>query len=72
MIPSEEASKLLQVYIIQKAKENNGFIDGDGRRIRNLTQKRRNNQADRLTLLDQAAITIELLQEVEITDIPKD
>jgi len=72
LIPSEEASEWLKAYIIQKAKENNGFIDGDGRWVRNLTQEIRNNQADRLTLLDQAAITIELLQEVEITDIPKD
>ncbi|WHT48731.1 AAA family ATPase [Sporosarcina thermotolerans] len=72
LILSEEASKWLQVYINQKVKENNGFIDGDGRWIRNLTQEIRNNQADRLTLLDQEAITFELLQEIEITDIPKD
>ena len=71
LIPSEEASKWLQFYI-QNAEENNGFIDGDGRWIRNLTQEIRTNQADRLTLLDQAAITIELLQEITINDIPKD
>ena len=52
--------------------ENNGYIDGDGRWIRNLTQEIRTNQADRLTLFDQAAITIERLQEVTINDIPKD
>ena len=72
LIPSEEASESLQLYIQRKVTENNGYIDGDGRWIRNLTQEIRTNQADRLTLFDQAAITIELLQEVTINDIPQD
>jgi SpoVK/Ycf46/Vps4 family AAA+-type ATPase len=72
LIPNEEANKLLQLYILQKVEGNNGYIDGDGRWIRNLAQEIKTNQADRLTLLDQTEITIELLQEVTSEDIPKD
>ena len=56
----------------QNAEKNNGIIDGDGRWIRNLTQEIRTNQADRLSLLDQAEITVEQLQEVVKSDIPVD
>ena len=72
LIPSEEVSESLQLYIYEKVEKNNGYIDGDGRWIRNLTQEIRTNQADRLSLLEQAAITTELLQEITVDDIPKD
>lgn len=72
LIPSEEASKSLQLYIHRKVEENNGYIDGDGRWIRNITQEIRTNQANRLSLFNQSDITFEQLQEVNISDIPKD
>lgn len=71
LIPSEDASKSLQLYINRKVEENNGYIDGDGRWIRNMTQEIKTNQANRLTLLDESEVTIEQLQEVRINDIPK-
>lgn len=70
-ILSEDASKSLELYILRKAEENNGSIDGDGRWVRNMTQEIRTNQADRLSLLDQVTITNSQLQEITIEDIPK-
>lgn len=71
LIPTKEAEVILKNYIHQEAAKNGGFVEGDGRWIRNLADIVKVNQSNRLAeeSMNGVAITIEKLQEVLPNDL---
>lgn len=71
LVPTEKAKEFLQAYIQWKVNENSGYVEGDGRWIRNLAEELKTHQSNRLANFPPSDITVEKLKELTVEDIQK-